>query len=367
MTDESFGIARPSRLKSRSISGENPTGAPGSGGMATEGTGAEPGRRLGQGWKVSPSIVIAAGAEVTLADVAGPGVLQHLWLSIPPEWWRATVLRMYWDGSEQPSVEVPLGDFFGLGWDTFATLSSKYVVSAPYCALNTYWPMPFRGRARVTLENLQDRDAVLYYYIDYGLGEIPADSMYFHGTWHRNNPVRDGIHHILATTGPGKYVGTYLAVGVSHPGWWGEGEVKFYIDGDDDFPTLCGTGTEDFFGGAWDFEIPGVGYSSYSTHYVGLHQIISPDGLYNSQQRFGMYRWHEMDPVSFDTGLRVEVQDLGWLREGEYLVRGDDLASTALWYAATPHPAGSDDLSIRSMLVSSHPARSVHAQREAGA
>ena len=232
------------------------------------------------------------------------------------------VLRMYWDGDERPSVEVPLGDFFGLGWDAFAPLSSKYVVSAPYCALNTYWPMPFRGQARVTVENLTSRAAVLYYYIDYGLGEIPDDSMYFHATWHRDNPVKDGIHHVLRAAGPGKYVGTYMAVGVNHPGWWGEGEVKFYIDGDSEFPTICGTGTEDFFGGAWDFEVPGVGYSMYSAPYLGLHQVIGPDGLYNSQQRFGMYRWHELDPVTFDTGLRVDVQDLGWLQEGENPSRG---------------------------------------------
>jgi hypothetical protein len=361
MSNEFPAITRRSALKSRSISGENLTGAPGSGGMATQGTGADPARRLGQGWKVSPSIPVPARTEVTLADIDGPGVLQHLWLSIPPQWWRSMVLRIYWDGSERPSVEVPLGDFFGLGWDTFATLSSKYVVSAPYCALNSYWPLPFHGHARVTLENLRDLDAVLYYYIDYGLGEIPADSMYFHGTWHRDNPVRDGIHAVLDAEGPGKYVGTYLAVGVNHPGWWGEGEVKFYIDDDGDFPTICGTGTEDFFGGAWDFEVPGAGYTAYSTHYVGLHQIVRPDGLYQSQQRFGMYRWHELDPVNFEARLRVEVQDLGWLREGEYLVRADDLASTAFWYAAAPRAAGSDALSIDSMLVSSHPARSVHA------
>ncbi len=362
MSDESFAIARSSRLKSRSISGENPTGAPGAGGMATEGTGAEAARHLGQGWKVSPSIPVPAGAEVTLADIEGPGVLQHLWLSIPPKWWRSMVIRVYWDGQSEASVEVPLGDFFGLGWAEYAPLLSKYVVSAPYCALNTYWPMPFRRHARVTLENLTDQDAILYYYLDYAIGEIPDDAMYFQSTWRRSNPVSEGVHRVVEASIAGKYVGTYMALGVNHPGWWGEGEFKFYLDDDSDYPTICGTGTEDYFGGAWDFEVPGAGYTEFSSQYLGLHQVIRSDGLYNSQQRFGMYRWHELDSVSFESRLRVEVQDLGWLREGEYLVRRDDIATTAFWYAAQPCPAGSDSLSIDSMLVTSHPKRSVHAR-----
>ena len=360
MTGETYDITRPSGLKSRSISGENPTGEPGRGGRSTEGTGAHAARHLGQGWKVAPSIPVPAGQTVTLASIEGPGIIQHLWLSIPPHWWRSLIIRIHWDNQDEASVEIPVGDLFGLGWDTYATLSSKYVVSAPYCALNTYWPMPFHQRAHITLENPTDTDAILYYYIDYGIGNIAKDAMYFHSTWHRCNPVRDGIHQILTASGPGKYVGTYMALGVTHPGWWGEGEFKFYIDGDRDFPTICGTGTEDFFGGAWDFEVPGTGYTTYSTPYLGLHQVAKPDGLYNSQLRFGMYRWHELDPVNFDTDLRVEVQDLGWLREGQYLVRQDDIATTATWYAAVPQPAGSDELTVASMLVSSHPARSVH-------
>jgi hypothetical protein len=275
------------------------------------------------------------------------------------------VFRAYWDDQPEASVEVPLGDLFGLGWAEYAPLLSKYVVPAPYCALNTYWPMPFQRHARVTLENLTDRDAILYYYIDYGLGEIPSDAMYFHSTWRRSNPVRDGLHTLVEASGAGKYVGTYLAIGVNHPGWWGEGEFKFYIDDDSDFPTICGTGTEDYFGGAWDFEVPGTGYTEFVSSYLGLHQILRPDGLYNSQQRFGMYRWHEMDPVNFGSALRVEVQDLGWLREGEYLVRKDDIATTASWYAAEAQPSGSHPLTVATLLVTSHPARSVHSDREA--
>lgn len=366
MSDQiSLSLTRPSGLKSRSISGENLTGERGAGGAATEGTGAHPARSLGQGWKISPSVPLPAGATTVLADIEGPGVLTHLWLSIPPEWWRTLVLRVHWDGDEHPSVELPLGDFFGLGWAAYAPLRSKYIVSAPYCALNSYWPMPFQRHARVTLENVSDVDAILYYYIDYAVGPIPADAMYFHATWRRSNPVQGGIHRILEIEGPGKYVGTYMAIGVNHPGWWGEGEFKFYIDDDGEFPTICGTGTEDFFGGAWDFEVPGVGYVEFDSAYLGLHQIIRPDGLYGSQQRFGMYRWHELDAVTFDSGLRVEVQDLGWLREGEYLVRQDDIATVASWYAPLPRAAGSDELSVSSMLVTSHPQRTVHGFRGA--
>lgn len=363
MNDQiSLSLARPSALRARSISAENRTGARGAGGAAEEGTGAHAARRLGRGWKISPSLALPAGETTVLADLDGPGLVTHVWLSIRPEWWRTLVLRMFWDGADQPSVEVPLGDFFGLGWSAYAPLRSKYVVSAPYCALNTYWPMPFGRHARITLENLSDVDAILYYYIDYAVGAIPEDAMYFHSTWRRSNPVEDGIHRILEVEGAGKYVGTYMAVGVTHPGWWGEGEFKFYLDDDVEFPTICGTGTEDFFGGAWDFEVPGAGYVEFESPYLGLHQVIRPDGLYQSQQRFGMYRWHELDAVTFDTRLRVEVQDLGWLREGEYLVRRDDIATTATWYGTSPRAAGSDALSIPSMLVTSHPHRTVHGE-----
>lgn len=355
-----WGLSLPSSLRSRSISAENPTGAPSMGGRATEGTGAHAARSLGKTWKVSPSINVPAGSTVTLADASGPGVLQHFWISVRPEWWRGLVLRFYWDGASEPSVEVPLGDFFGLGWEEYATLSSKFVVSAPYCALNAYWPMPFRTRARVTLENVRDRDAVIYYYLDYAEGDVPDDAMYFHSTWRRSDPVSGGLHEICDVVGAGKYLGVYMAVGVHHPGWWGEGELKFFVDDDEEFPTICGTGTEDYFGGAWDFEVPGRGYVEYSTHYLGLHQVIRPDGLYSSQQRFGMYRWHEMDPVNFSQRLRVTVQDLGWAQEGEYLVRRDDIATTSHWYAAAPTPAGSHAPSLAAMRVGSHPQRTVH-------
>jgi hypothetical protein len=289
-----------------------------------------------------------------LADIEGPGVIQHIWMSMRPDRWRSLVLRFAWDGSS-PAVEVPLGDFFCLGWDAFATLNSRYVVVAPYCGLNSYWPMPFRRRGLVTLENIGDEEGILYYYIDYGLGEVPGSAAYFHAYWNRSNPVGDShIHTVLPRVNDdGAYVGTFLAFGSNYPGWWGEGEFKFFIDTDKLFPTICGTGTEDFFGGAWNFDVPGEGYTTYSAPYVGLHQVLSPDGLYQSQQRFGMYRWHEHDAVRFRESLEVTVQDLGWRPSGLYLARNDDMASMAVWYGMSSDPAHKSDLGPEHLEVRS--------------
>jgi hypothetical protein len=152
------------------------------------------------------------------------------------------------------------------------------------------------------------------------------------------------VHTLLeGVTGQGQYVGTYIAWGVNSRGWWGEGEIKFYLDGDTDFPTIAGTGTEDYFGGAWNFEHPQGQYGTFSTPYLGLPQVISPDGLYKSQQRFGMYRWHVQDPIRFKDDLRVTIQALGWRSALEdrrrYLPLQDDIASTAFWYQSEPHGA----------------------------
>jgi hypothetical protein len=347
----------PSRLRpgvaTRSISPENPTGASGGGGRATEGTGAPAARDLGPGWKVSPSIEVPAGTTAVLADIGGPGRITHIWLTTHPDHWRSMVLRAHWDGDPEPAVEVPLGDFFGQGWGRFAQLSSAMVAVNPHGGMNSYWPMPFRAGARLSCENLSDRPAILYFQITYDEGGDETGSGYLHAQWRRSNPVRGGLHTLLEDVrGAGQYVGTYLAWGVNSRGWWGEGEVKFHLDGDGDgggFPTICGTGTEDYVGGAWNFDVPGQGYTAYSTPYLGLHQIIRPDGLYESQQRFGLYRWHVPDPIRFARDLRVEIQALGWRSGGRYLRRHDDIASTALFYldatsTARPPIPGPDEL-----------------------
>ncbi len=337
-------VSRLSGAATRSISAENFTGAKGQGGRATEGTGGVAARELGQGWKVSPSIGIPGHTTVTLAEIDGPGAIQHIWLTVHPTWWRRLVLRIYWDDEPTPSVETPLGDFFASGWGERCNIASIPVAVNPAGGFNSYWELPFRQRARITVENLvPDPVHGFYYQITYALTEVPDDCAYFHAQWRRSNPLAYmDVHTLLdGVSGQGQYVGTYLAWGVNNTGWWGEGEIKFYLDGDGEWPTICGTGTEDYFGGAWNFEHPKGEYGSYSTPYLGLPQVIRPDGLYRSQQRFGMYRWHIPDPIRFRQDLRVTIQALGWRSQLEgqrrYLPLQDDIASTAFWYQTEPH------------------------------
>ncbi|MDF2715858.1 MAG: hypothetical protein K0R28_2783 [Paenibacillus sp.] len=336
-------ISRLSHAKTRSISAENFTGEKGKAGMATEGTGAKSAEGLGQGWKISPSIIIPGNSTVVIAEIDGPGAVQHIWMTTAPANWRKFILRAYWDGEENPSVETPLGDFFCNGWGERCNVNSLPIAVNPAGGFNSYWEMPFRKAAKITIENIGDDQGVLYYQVTYALTEIADDMAYFHAQWRRNNPLPyQEVHTIVdGIRGHGHYVGTYIAWGVNNCGWWGEGEIKFYMDGDREFPTICGTGTEDYFGGAWNFEQPRGEYGLYSTPFLGLPQIIKPDGLYRSQQRFGMYRWHIMDPIRFENDLKVTIQALGWRNATQsgkrFLPLQDDIASVAYWYQAEPH------------------------------
>lgn len=338
-------LSRLSSAQTRSISPENFTGAKGRGGMALEGTGAAPGRKLGQGWKISPSVEIGAGEVFTLAEIDGPGAIQHIWCVVSDLPWRDLILRMYWDGQDAPSVECPLGDFFANGWGEYAQVTSQAVCVNPGRAFNSYWQMPFRRHARITLENRAERPVICYYQITYALTEVPRDAACFHAQFRRVNPLPRGeVFTILdGVEGQGQYVGTYLAWGVKSNGWWGEGEVKFYLDGDD-WPTICGTGTEDYFCGGYNFD-PGVWdrgrkneYVEFNTPYAGMPQVIRPDGVYRSQMRFGLYRWHIPDPIRFAEELRVTVQALGWKAGNPptYVLLQDDIASVAYWYQTLP-------------------------------
>ncbi|MEC2344848.1 DUF2961 domain-containing protein [Paenibacillus barengoltzii] len=190
-------LYRLSPAKTRSISAENFTGAKGQGGMAIEGTGAECARDLGQGWKVSPSVNIAAGQTFTVAEIDGPGAIQHIWLTCFPESWRHMILRMYWDDEDTPSVETPLGDFFCNGWCERSNVSSLPIAVNPAGGMNSYWVMPFRKKAKITIENRMDSAVVLYYQIDYTLTEVPDDAAYFHAQWRRSNPVCYKDVHVL--------------------------------------------------------------------------------------------------------------------------------------------------------------------------
>ncbi len=324
--------------QSRSISPENFSGEKGKGGMALTGTGAEHARELGQGWKISPSIVIQPGETFELADIQGPGKIEQMWMT-PTGVWRWSILRIYWDDQPHPSVECPVGDFFACGWGEFAPVSSLAVCVNPGSAFNCYWPMPFKRRCRITLENIASEPMTLYYQINYALSDVPDDAGYFHAQFRRVNPLPyKEVYTILdGVEGKGQYVGTYMAWGVNNNGWWGEGEIKFYMDGDRDFPTICGTGTEDYFCGSYNFENQQTHqYQAYTTPYAGLPQIIRPDGLYRSQMRFGMYRWHLTDPIRFHQDLRVTIQALGWRTDRPYLPLQDDIASVAYWYQTLP-------------------------------
>jgi Protein of unknown function (DUF2961) len=331
-------LSRLSSAQTRSISPENFNGEKGAGGMATEGTGANAARDLGRGWKISPSIRIAAGERRVLAQIDGSGAIQHIWMT-PTGRWRNSILRVYWDGAEQPAVECPVGDFFACGWNKYTQVSSLAVCVNPGSGLNCYWEMPFRKGCTITMTNLGDEEMTLYYQIDYTLTEVPKDAAYFHAQFRRTNPLpyKEDYTILDGVRGQGHYVGTYMAWGVNSAGWWGEGEIKFFLDGDEEYPTICGTGTEDYFCGAYNFDVGKEqgGYREFTTPYTGL-QVLRPDGLYVSQTRFGMYRWHIMDPIRFERDLRVTIQALGWRSGGRYLPLQDDIGSVAYWYQTVP-------------------------------
>jgi hypothetical protein len=274
-----------------------------------------------------------------VADIEGAGAIQQIWLT-PTGNWRFSILRFHWDDQEQPSVECPVGDFFAMGWGKYAQISSLPVCVNPGSAFNCFWEMPFRKRCRITLENLADEAMVLYYQVNYTLTEVPDDVAYFHACFRRTNPLPYAeVYRILdGVKGRGHYVGTAMCWGSNNRGWWGEGEIKFYLDGDGEHPTLCGTGTEDYFLGSYNFDVGKEqgGYREFTTPYAGLHQVIRPDGRYSSQQRFGMYRWHITDPVRFEQDLSVTIQALGWRAGPRYLPLQDDIASVAYWYQTLP-------------------------------
>ena len=332
-------LSRLSKAKSFSISPENFTGEKGEGGKAIEGTGAFAARDLGKGWKISPSVIIKPGSTFNLADIEGSGAIQQIWMT-PTNNWRLSILRIYWDDSETPSVECPIGDFFTCGWGKFSQNNSLAVNVNPGSAFNCYWEMPFRKRCSITITNMNETEMVLYYQINYRLTEVPKDAAYFHAQFRRVNPLPyKGIYTIVeGIKGRGHYVGTYLAWGANNNGWWGEGEIKFFMDGDE-YPTICGTGTEDYFCGSYNFDTSpnhDQGYNIFSTPYAGFHQIIRPTNDYNIQLRMGMYRWHILDPIRFEEDLKVTIQALGWRKGRRYLPLQDDIASVAYWYQTLP-------------------------------
>ncbi len=341
-------LTRPPLGVSRAITAENPTGALGMGGRA-----AGP---LGPGRKGAASIPLQPGETRTLADIAGSGLIRHIWITVPAQteqdWfvYCDLVLRMYWDGEESPSVEAPLGDFFLCGFGAYYPVSSQPIAVYPAGGFNCWLPMPFRRGARITVANEHPGVVFPFFYqVDYELEyPHPDELLYFHAQFRRENPTAPGRDYTIldGVRGKGKYVGTFLAIAALSRYWWGEGEVKFYLDGDDAYPTICGTGAEDYFGGAWASKTRRSDGTVKETPYhgplMGLPYISVNDAT--RPQHFdammppcrAMYRWHLPDPVNFHRSIRVTLQQIGFDAK-HYFERSDDISTVAYWYQTEPH------------------------------
>jgi hypothetical protein len=332
-----------SNSQTRSLSAENPKGDKGGGAKwAPDPDNPDlPHSRaaldLGKGWKVRPFVRVPKGNTLTLADVKGSGIIQHIWMTCTAPYYRQCILRFYWDDEDEPSIETPLSDFFGMGHDIYAKLSSLVVTVNPSKGLNCYWPMPFKKHCRITFENDGVKDIeVLAYQISYAKTDIPTNIGYLHAQWRRSTTKRSNPEHVIlnGVQGQGHYVGTFLAWTQLSDGWWGEGEIKFFIDGDKEYPTICGTGTEDYFGGAWDFGGWKGSPESYSFPFQGYHLCNSKPG---EIPKHNLYRWHIMDPIRFQHDIRVKIQALGHWPNKKFKPLEDDIASIAYWYQKEPH------------------------------
>jgi len=352
-------IARLSDAQSRSISAENPDGRKGGGAQAAPPSGKRKGSdpwcndaasELGRGWKVRPCARnFEPGQTLVLADIKGPGVVQHIWCTVLTDVHRWLALRIYYDGQKHPSVVCPLGDFFANGLDGLALVNSLPIVVNPKGGMNSYWPMPFRRRIRIELTNDGPRTiGEFFYQVSYSLQAVPDDAACLHASWRRSMTTRTRPEHVIldGVRGRGHYVGTYLVWNQLSNDWWGEGEVKVFIDGDrPDSPTICGTGTEDYFGGAWGFVMDharDLTPQTYSTPFMGYPQaLIAPSARSDQKLRprvpaHALYRWHIPDPIRFHRDVRVTVQALGWWPTGKFQPLTDDIASVAFWYQALP-------------------------------
>lgn len=287
-------------LDSRAVTFENPTGARGAGGTASGGRKGAPARRL------------AAGERVVLADIAGPGTVRHIWMTFPPappEIMRALWLEVFYDGERAPSVSVPCLDFFALPHGRPVAFDSALVSAHEGRGFNAYLPMPFRRHLRLELTNGSQRVLPLYYQIDYTLERaIAADAGYLHVTFRRENPTVQQRDFVIAggLRGPGRFLGCSLGVRTIDPGfWYGEGEVKVYRDGDREYPTICGTGLEDYVGSAW-------GMGPHAALYAGAPlEVRDPAGGQNPEF-VSFYRWHLPDPITYAEELRVTIQQIGY-------------------------------------------------------
>ena len=342
-------------IRTFSISPENITGEKGKGGMALvgEGSASNAARDLGQGWKVNPYIMLEGKQSAVLADVKGEGAIKHIWITDSAKMGRLLILKIYFDGQEKPAVHAPLSDFFANSdYRSYRQISSLPICFNPKRGMNCYFEMPYFKGFRIEIESLGGQPCQVYYQIDCEEKKIDKDSLYFHAQFRRVNPLPyKEVYTILdGVKGQGQYVGTFIHWGVKSNRWWGEGEIKFYIDGDKDFPSICGTGTEDYFCGAYNFDVDGK-YTEFSTPYSGLSKTTYNDNLYHTQKYFDMYRWHITDPIYFKEDLKVTIQALGWRNDGRYHPLQDDISSVAYWYSDNledvyPELPSFDDLEI---------------------
>lgn len=334
-------------LKSFSATAENPDALVGSGGKSNH-------MRKG-----CPCIEpLHAGEKKILLDKAGPGVIRKIWCTIPanqPKHLRNVILRMYWDGQKCPSVEVPIGDFFGIAHGRQKMMITPYVGMQDAKGFNCFIQMPFRKKAVISIENDSDTDVDMFFYqIDFTLGDpLDEDTGYFHAQFRRSNPCAIKSDYVVLddVKGRGIYLGTVLGIRNLYSDhieeWWGEGEVKYYLDWDEQYPTICGTGLEDYIGSGW-------GTDETNTPYQGAPLIDNTNGLYS------LYRFHRFDPVYFQESIKVTVQQLGsgkraWAEQfygekgGYYKAAGceenskiclfersDDYCSVAYWYQELP-------------------------------
>jgi len=304
-------------LVSRSISFENPTGAPGEGGKAAS--------NLGPGRKGAPAREIKPGETVLLCDVKGPGTLRHIWMTTSgePTIQRECVIRAYWDGQEHPSLECPIGDLFGFAHGKIMSYESAVHSCGPTGGRNLWLPMPFTRQARLTFTNEGKKPVTLFYQVTYTLADQhPRDVGRLHVLFRRENPTmeKSDFELLPRRAQKGRFIGSVIGIRNLHPDqWWGEGEIKVCMDGDKEWPTIVGTGSEDYVGLAW-----GIQQAPFLFNGCSL----------NEKNFVSMYRWHLPDPIAWEREARITIQQIAWkdgLKETQ-----DDWSCATFWYEPVP-------------------------------
>jgi hypothetical protein len=304
-------------LRSRSISFENPTGEPGSGGKAAS--------KLGAGRKGAPARTIQPGETVQLCDIRGSGTIRHIWMTTEadPVIQRACVIRGWWDGQEHPSIECPIGDLFGIAHGKITSYQSAVHSCGPTGGRNLWLPMPFAKRARFSFTNEGSKPIPLFYQVDYTVGDHhPRGVGRMHVLFRRENPTpeKQDFELLPERSQKGRFIGSLIGIRNLHPTqWWGEGEIKVYMDGDKDWPTIAGTGSEDYAGLAWGIQQAPFQYNGCSL---------------NEKEFVTMYRWHLPDPIAWRKHCRITIQQIAW-KDG-LAETSDDWSCATFWYEPVP-------------------------------